>query len=582
MIQLNIKQSFCHVYTPTANHVYSMQYAGKRPKFDCPKCRNEIVVPGESVDNLPSNFIVENLMIYQDSFNVSIFCGSCEKDENQAVSFCHHCECFLCRHCVENHEQMRALQHHKIFTVDELQKEKYNPSVQKHVYCEKHPKNELTMYCSEVNCKVPICSTCSLIDHRGHTMVELTTAIEEIVMAVQQSCAKLAARNEELARKRAEVETLKDSLTDNFNQRKKDVQESEASLSNLMHVQCSKAHSHIQNIYQNKMENMTKKVKSIDDLSTQITTACEFANDACDMSHPTQLLTSEKQIMNRLQELNNAKLPETKTLTSDITFSVLHHLLMILIRYLLLHLWKVSPGVEVSSFMDKHRRKVFYAIIASLLLLLCSYAHPSEFCTKADPQQSTIHLDRSTHQLGIYTIQTADCNGHLLTTGSAKVVAYQLWSNLLVQDNKDGTYSFSYSSLFGDFVYVEINGEPMKGSPFYVPREIDPQRCTIELHSEERQVAKKRNVGPRYKAIVHAVDLHGQKMTIGGARVKATQLQFDLQVLDNKDGTYEFQYYPRFGEIHETVDGKPMRESPFTVRPKVTLKWYGVGETPEC
>ena len=116
------------------------QYAGKRSKFDCPKCRNEINVPGASVDSLPNNFIVENLMIYQDAFNFSILCGSCDEEKNHAVSFCHHCGCFLCHSCVESHQKMRPLQHHTISTMDELQKEKYNPTMQKHVFCKNIPR----------------------------------------------------------------------------------------------------------------------------------------------------------------------------------------------------------------------------------------------------------------------------------------------------------------------------------------------------------------------------------------------------------------------------------------------------------
>ena len=558
------------------------QRAGKGPEIYCPKCHDVVYVPSENVYSLPGNYIVENLMTYQDAFNDSVCCGSCKREGTQGVSYCQHCACFLCKLCMENHEQMRPLQHHKILTMDELRKDKNKSTMQKNVYCEKHPNYELTMYCSEVNCQVPICSTCGLIDHHGHTMIELSAAAREIIVAVQQSCATLTAKNAELARKRTQVETMKQYLSENFNQRKEELQESESNLNNLMHAQCSKAHSRIQHIYQNQKENMTKKVKSIDDLSTQMTSACEFANNACEMGHPTQLLTSKTQIINRLCELKKVKLPETETLTSDITFSILHHFLMVLVRYFMLYLWRANLGVNFSSLIGEHRRKMFYKITAGLLFLTCLYqyiaesSYPTSPSYPADPQRSEINLGMPTTQLGYYraTIKIVDSNGHLLTTGNPNIIASQLWNNLLVEDNKDGTYSFTYCSLFGDSLYVRINGNLMKGSPFYIQREVDPNQCTITLHQASAAVGVKLNVGFLYKATLQTVDFSGEKMTTGGGTVKAQQLQFDidLYIRDNGDGTYEFHYCPHFGTIHVTINGQPMKGSPFSDKPKLDPK----------
>ena len=646
------------------------QYAGKRPKFDCPKCRNEINVPGESVDSLPNNFVVENLMTYKDAVNFSISCGSCEEEGNHAVSFCHHCACFLCQSCVKMHRKMRPLQYHTISTMDELQKEKYNPTVQKHVFCKKHPKNELTMYCSEVTCEVPICSTCGLIDHRGHAMVELTTAIEEIARAVQLSCAKLTQRKEELIRKHEQIEASKDSLMDNFNRRKKDLQETKANLNNLMHAQCSKAHSRVQQIYQNKMKNMTKKVKSIDDLSTQITTACEFANDACDMSHPIQLLTSKKQILKRLHKLENAKLLETETPTADISFGVLHHLMMMLVRYFLIHLWRANAGVNFSSLIRRYRRKFSYGFKAGLLFLICVYLYllassasnnaeaDANQCTiqlhqekriienlnvgvqfkatlqakdfygqkittgganveamqpplilpvkdnkdgtyefhyysflkeihvkvhgrpvkgspffvlqRADPNRSTIHLQDATpdywYKKG--TVQTVDYNGQQLHTGHTEVEVTQHGKSLYVNDNNDGTFTFKYSTQKHSVISVQIDGERMKGSPFFVRKQADPDQCEVLLQQGKRTFDGL-NMGPLFKATLQTVDYYGNRLKTGGATVKATQLQFDLQVHDKHDGTYEFHYYQYFRDIHVSVNGKTLLDSPFFDRPQV-------------
>ena len=314
-------------------------------------------------------------------------------------------------------------------------------------------------------------------------MVELTTATAEIETAVQQSCAKLRARKEELARKRAQVEATKDSLTDNFNQRKKDLQESESNLNNLMHAECSKAHASLQEIYTNEMENMTKKVQSIDDLSDQITGACEFANKACKASHPTQLLSSQKQIINRLRELDATKLPETKSLRSNLVFtnkqqdSLKGH-----IQATLRKMWEVNLGTPSSlrSLIRTCCGKKFYSNLLFLLLLILSYNiynGYSFWSPQVDPSQTEIYFRLDSEQGRNYhtcMIQTVDVHGHRIHSGGEKVEAS--YTNYVydfsILDMGDGTYIFEYNRHSNHYrtITVTINGKEIKGSPFYQVR----------------------------------------------------------------------------------------------------------------
>ena len=93
-------------------------HAGKRPKFNCPQCRKEIVLTGGTVESLPNNFLVENLREYQDLINHAVLCGDCD-DDNQATIFCHDCSLFLCLGCVDVHRQRRSQRHHKLLTMRE-------------------------------------------------------------------------------------------------------------------------------------------------------------------------------------------------------------------------------------------------------------------------------------------------------------------------------------------------------------------------------------------------------------------------------------------------------------------------------
>ena len=124
-----------HTYCKTC----LQQYAGKRQQFNCPSCRNETKVPGETTESLPGNFIVESLMSYQDVFNALASCGKCNDGESGAVSFCHRCGCFLCQNCFENHHKMHSVDDHELSTMQELKETKSNQLTHEETKCKKHP-----------------------------------------------------------------------------------------------------------------------------------------------------------------------------------------------------------------------------------------------------------------------------------------------------------------------------------------------------------------------------------------------------------------------------------------------------------
>ena len=314
-------------------------HAGKRPKFNCPQCRKEIIPPDQNVDSLPNNFLVENLKDYEDLINRTVVCGDCD-DGNQAVSFCHDCGLFLCEGCVDDHRRKRSQRHHKLSTMEDLQQQNYRP--RKEQVCQNHPTQTLTLYCKHAACKVPVCASCGLVDHRSHKLVDLSKAIDEILIEIKQSSAKVNGRNQQLVRRSATVKTQQKMLNQNSEQTLKDIGELEKKLINLIRLRCSKATAHVKKLCETQNKRLTAELESIDNLKDQMTNACEFANKACEMNHPTQLLTSKHQITDRLQELEHADLPQTTSDKTEFTFTDNHELALAQIQESAQHLCDVT------------------------------------------------------------------------------------------------------------------------------------------------------------------------------------------------------------------------------------------------
>ncbi|XP_072024690.1 uncharacterized protein [Amphiura filiformis] len=406
----------------------------------------------------------------------------------------------------------------------ELQEKKCNPMTQRQQHCTKHPKQDVTMYCIEANCKVPVCATCGLLDHQGHKLIELSAAIATIIDDMHKATTKLDETKKELQHKRLTVIDLQAIVTTNFKKKEKEMKESVQKLHQQIDTTHNKALTHLKNLYEIEMNNLTAINESIDSFSAQMTSACEFANQSCDTSHPTQLLTTQKQIMDRLNELVIAELPKTASDKTDFDFTEKYYSAMAQIQ---------------ESLQD-----------------LCDI----RWKPLVDPQRCTIQLGlaggsknkRRAKQKQRAIVESVDSNGQRMTIGGTKVEATQGGDSLHVQDNNDGTYTFDYGSYEGSSsLYVKINGTEMKGSPFNTLPQVDPLQCIIIFDAEYSS------------AIVQTVDANGHDMTTGNAKVEATQDRYSPNIQDNNNGTYTIIYDPYGGSLHVKINGTEMIGSPF-------------------
>ncbi|XP_072018667.1 E3 ubiquitin-protein ligase TRIM56-like [Amphiura filiformis] len=352
--------------------------AGQRPKFNCPNCRYVVALPGGTVDNLPNNFLVENLKEYRDIFSVSMFCGSCDEVDNQAVNFCHDCGCFLCQTCVDAHRRMAPLRSHKLSTIQELQekKRKFSNRQQATTKCRKHDQ-DLLYFCTSTMCRFAVCAVCR-DDHHGHYIIDLSAAVNEMASDIQQLSARISDRNQELVEKRVSFEALQKKRKENFDKMETEIEESKQTLLILIESQFNQAHSSLKRLYQAETNRLTKSIESADFLSAKMISACEFANEACKQigetststnipdSHQTQLLDSQRQIMTRLQELENTELPASFSDKTNFTLTDAHHTAMARIQDSLQHFCDIelrlpSPQIDPSAALLKsdYQEKIF-------------------------------------------------------------------------------------------------------------------------------------------------------------------------------------------------------------------------------
>ena len=356
-----------------------VKHAQRQAKFDCPKCRCEVTMPRGGVDKLRNNFMVENLKDYQDIFESRVVCGSCTAVENQAQMFCYNCHCFLCRNCVDAHEQLGPISEHVLVSIAELQRKRHNPMMQQHQQCKKHPNQDLTLYCKDANCKVLVCASCCHVNHRGHHLVELATATEEIKADLRQSSQKVQKRSKELTKTRAKTESLQKRLTDDLEKKQMNMQECEQALIKLIKDKFSKADRHYYYLYELERKDLQEKLESIDSLMAQMISACDFASKACEVSSPTQLVDSRNQIKDRLSELENIRLPKADAAyKTNFNFTDKHDLALQQIRWATTYLCDVPESSTWMWLCTKMREVLPYAGISILVGISVLIAYLSD------------------------------------------------------------------------------------------------------------------------------------------------------------------------------------------------------------
>ena len=391
-------------------------HIGEKSEFNCPNCQYFVNLKDDTLDSLPDDFVMNSKR--GEIFSLSAeSCGSCDEVQGKLDNFCHNCGSYLCQTCTDQHKRMRPLRNHKLSTLDEVQKKKCDLTVKKEQFCKKHPEEQQKLYCKDSKCQTPFCATCISEDHPNHEIVDLEKAVEEVVAEIQGASNELGSRKEDFVRKHDDIQTIQKMISAQYNQKVKDMKESQQKLVDLIQSQFDKMHAHMNNLYLTEMNRLSAAVKSVDSVTAHMTTAIDFATRACTSSKALALLSSHRQIQDRLQELEKSRLPDTSSdQKNDFTFTPKHHLAVKQIEKSMNDMFDID---WLTDDLEKQRiDKSHCTINITYANWLCD-----DECM----------------------IQMLDSNGQPMSSSDAKVAASCDQSGSFnVKDNANGTYSFIY------------------------------------------------------------------------------------------------------------------------------------------
>ena len=233
-----------------------------------------------------------------------IKCGTCEEGL-PAVTWCIECENSLCQDCNEMHRKWKAFKSHKLIAVKEfIQNPKLVLSTpEKPEACKSHSKQALDLYCK--TCSSLICRDCTLKHHprETHDFDFIDAVADDEREKITQATAPL---KELLEKVRNTIKRIGDcekqvDIKSEANRRK--IQDAYSEVYKLLKQQEKEALEKVNTIKMSFKNALASQKESAQFMENQLVSCEEFSVDAISINRTRQLLTYNKLIINRVEDL---------------------------------------------------------------------------------------------------------------------------------------------------------------------------------------------------------------------------------------------------------------------------------------
>ena len=403
----------------------------------CPVCQASFQIPEEDTfGGLPASFHLNrlvDLLALTDGGTESQQCGSCEEN-NTATHYCFECQSFLCTTCFKAHQRFKATRGHKNISVDNLQADDVEKLIRRPVMCSEqyHQDQPLEYYCKD--CNVCTCIKCSVVSHNHHTMVDMQKAADEQKMQIDEALKKVKAevvilenemkdQTELMNKNKTQISAAREKMNETVDDCIRLLTEHKASM-NAKFDEINQAH---QKAHATHLENFQLAV-------AQLKSSLEQGENILERNINAEILQTKPVIIGRCEDLLNAKKPEIYKPPR--------------VHYVIEQKLDISDRVVVS-----------HTDPSSTLV--------NGLCEKVEEQNETYFfiITRDSEERQCYNeVDCIKCDIRTSTGDSFET------ADLKIDDKEDGFYRVEYTPPHTGLyeVKVEVNGQPLDGSPWSV------------------------------------------------------------------------------------------------------------------
>ncbi|XP_070556584.1 tripartite motif-containing protein 2-like [Ptychodera flava] len=413
----------------------------KTGSLNCPTCQRSVQLPEDKVTGLDNNFFMNSMLEVVKKRTGEVTdqnerkCEFCE--ETEASVFCMDCEQYYCEVCSEKiHKKMKRAAMHEVFTVEDCKKGiKTQKAIVKALEnCKVHPKNEIKYYCD--TCKIPICSECTIIDHRipDHSHRYLQEVADECNKELSVLVEKLKVKAREVDQSRAEVKDACKKVTEQCMVNKQKVRKQKDALIDKIEKEERKLIEKLDTDCSLQVKGLESDISDLELKYENLLSAWSYTEALMHHGNPAQLLSKSLNVRSRLDEF----------VAMDTKHSIEH-----------------EEVVEFFPFYDITTDGILGFVRSDVGISQCTVDNIPECLLKGE----SINLQ----------ITTKDRSGKPVIPRQAVEVTLTKpdgsKTNLDVTDNRDGTHTVTANTdIDGKYqVAMTIGDQEIPESPFEIP-----------------------------------------------------------------------------------------------------------------
>lgn len=291
----------------------------------CPLCETDAKVSKEELEDLPTNFFLDNMLdiaLINSSDREPVPCSNCDSLNSPATSRCVDCGEFLCLNCYNVHKRIRQTKEHRILTISELLASKTGEDLHRPAFCRIHHSEPLKYYCE--TCNEAVCRDCVLIEHRQHKYdyIKDSKKIQKQKAVMENLFEECSGNIPFLEKSIKEIQSISDTLRGRLAAVKAEIREATLHQIKVLKEKERRLLMEADKIYNAKSPILKRQKDQLQDEFTKFKTGCDFSEQVLKYANEVELLSLKTPITERLTELNNTKLDCKPHENSELKYEV--------------------------------------------------------------------------------------------------------------------------------------------------------------------------------------------------------------------------------------------------------------------
>ncbi len=278
---------------------------GQGKPFPCPECRKDTVLPEGGVEELQSDFKLNRLksmyLKHKKALCKQVSCEICNVKVT-AEAFCHQCDKFACKNCIEMHSVMSAVfEGHGCVPIEQLQilqSEQLLPKHPEPKKCSVH-KKKLKIFCFD--CNKLICRECTVKDHRDHNIEFNNVAADDKKKQLLEMLKPLRGAEQSLSQSMKDVNKVESKIQ---TQKKKVTHKIETSfeeLHKILDLRKQKLPGEVNRITEDKIKNLNTQMEKLSIASGEVRSVIDNTEQSAKLCSDDEVMSMHSEVMSKIQ-----------------------------------------------------------------------------------------------------------------------------------------------------------------------------------------------------------------------------------------------------------------------------------------